>query len=197
MATKRDRNIPPGILDPNRRTIVNQITGERIELAKYGYETGGKTTEAFLWCKPGGGPPLHYHKTYAERFEAVDGDLIVKLGDNPPRTLKPGETADVPIGVKHTFTCEGEEEVKFKGFVMPSHAGFERSLYVLFGLAGDGLLNEQGMPKSLVHTALLAGMSDISFPGASGVVMNLLLSVLGVYGRWSGEEERLLQKYWD
>ena len=196
MAGKRDRNIPPGVVDPERRIITNKVMQDRIHFHKYGYETNGEGLEATLWCKPGGGPPLHYHNTYKERFTAIEGDLVVELNDEKI-VLKAGESAEVPIGARHRFTAEGADEIRFKGEVLPAHAGFERSLYIMYGLANDGLAGPDGLPKSPVQKALIANMSDMSFPGGTGMIMNAVIGMLAAYGRWSGEEERLLKKYWD
>lgn len=196
MSTKRDRNVPPGILDPTRRTITNAVTGETIYVNKYGYETNGEYTEGTLTCKPGGGPPLHYHSSYKEMFTAVEGDLVVEL-DSKTSTLKPGESAEIPIGAKHRFTTPEGKEAKFSGQAIPAHAGFERSLYIMFGLANDGLSDADGMPKSAIQKALVADMADMRFPGSMGWQANALIRAMAAYGRWSGEEERLLQRYWD
>ncbi|KIW22394.1 uncharacterized protein PV07_12283 [Cladophialophora immunda] len=196
--SKTDRNTPPGIKDEKHRTIVNKNTGETITWTTYGYESEGKEANAILVCKPGGGPPLHYHTSYAERFEAVEGELGVILGNREPMHLKPGESADIPIGTSHRFFNDGDKDVTFKGFVLPAHAGFERSLYILFGLNNDGLADaETGMPHSILHTALIGEMSDMRFPGFQGGLMNYVGKVLAVYARWTGVEDELLRKYWD
>ncbi|EXJ54651.1 hypothetical protein A1O7_09992 [Cladophialophora yegresii CBS 114405] len=199
----RDRTIPPGIKDHKRRSITNKNTGETVTWSTYGYETDGKEAAAVLVCKPGGGPPLHYHTTYAERFEALDGAGIgVLLGKDlhslDTLRLKPGEAADIPVGTIHRFFNDGDTDVTFKGFVRPAHAGFERSLYILFGLNNDGLADpETGMPRSLLHTALIGEMSDMKFPGFRGGLMNHVGGLLAAYARWTGVEEELLKKYWD
>ncbi|OAL39233.1 hypothetical protein AYO20_01551 [Fonsecaea nubica] len=193
-----NRNIPPGIRDEKRHTIVNKNSGETITWTTYGCETGGKEANAILVCKPGGGPPLHYHTTYAERFEAVEGDLGVILGHREPFHLKPGESAEIPIGTHHRFFNDGDKDVTFKGFVVPAHAGFERSLYVLFGLNNDGLADPKtGMPYSILHAALVGEMSESRFPGFMGGIMNYVGKILATYARWTGVEEELLRKYWD
>ena len=193
--SKRDRNVPPGILNEARRTIVNKVTGETVFWNKYGYETKGELSEATIDCQSGGGPPLHYHTTYNERFESVEGRFTIFVGDKV-RHLNHGETSFIPMGTTHRFTSE-EGVSRAKGQVLPSSPGFERSLYILFGLAGDDQLDKEGLPKSLVHTAIISSMSDMLFPGIGGAFMNMLIGVFAWYGRVSGEEERLLQKYWD
>ncbi|EXJ77059.1 hypothetical protein A1O3_10217 [Capronia epimyces CBS 606.96] len=195
---KRDRTVPPGVLDPARRTIINKNTGEIVTWNKYGYETAGEAGMATATCLPGGGPPLHYHTSYSERFQPVDGELGVILGDSGPRHLMPGEGADVPIGVPHRFFNDSDKEVVFKAWVLPAHAGFEQSLYIMFGLNSDGLADpETGMPYSILHTAVVADLGDMRFPGFKGGVVNYFIRVLAAYARWSGIEEELLTKYWD
>lgn len=196
MAPENDRSVPPGMRDAKRRIITNKITGETVHVVKYGAETNGEFSAGDVTCLPGGGPPLHYHTSYRERFTAVEGDLIVKL-DGDSLTLKPGESAEVPIGKIHTFTTPKDQQVRFKAEIMPAHAGFERFLHIMYGLANDGLAGADGLPTSFVHKALLTSMSDIRFAGPSGLLANTLIGVVAWYGRWSGEEERLLKRYWD
>lgn len=196
VATKRDRNVPPGIVDPTRRFITNTVTRETLEITKYGAESTGEYTEAIITCKSGGGPPLHYHTSYREEFMAVEGDLVVEVGGSMT-ALKPGESAEVPIGAVHRFTTLEGEEARFKGRAIPSHAGFERSLYIMFGLANDGFAGEDGLPRSPIQKALIADMSDMRFAGGMGWLANTSVMLMAMYGRWTGEEERLLKKYWD
>ena len=122
MSAKRDRNVPPGILDARRRIISNKVMKDTIHVDKYGFETKGEYTQGTLLCKPGGGPPLHFHRSYSEKFVALEGDLIVYL-DGEKLTLKPGESATVPAGKTHTFTAEGETDIKFTGYCIPAHSG--------------------------------------------------------------------------
>ena len=194
-ASKRDRNVPPGILNEARRTIVNKVTGETVFWNQYGYETKGELSEATVDCQQGGGPPPHYHTTYNERFEGVEGRVTMFIGDKAIH-LDPGESQLVPMGAKHRFTSE-EGIIKARVQIFPFSLGFERSLYILFGLAGDDQLDKEGMPKSIIQTAIISSMSDMLFPGIGGAFMNMLVGILAWYGRISGEEERLLQKYWD
>ena len=240
------RNITPGIKDESRRTISNDNTGEVVTWRTYGYETEGKEANLLIVCKPGDGPPLHYHTSCmfllltnshrspsvfvrcrrlqnpqdiglelgsksdanlpgqvdAEKFEAVEGELGVLIGkdENSLKTicLMPGETAAVPIGTHHQFFNDGDEDITFKGFVIPAHAGFERSLYILYGLNNDGLADPKTcMPYSILHTALIREMSDMRFPGFKGGLMNYVGTLLATYARFKGMEDELLKRYWD
>ena len=62
-----------------KRTIVNPIFNDVVTFLQTAEESGGKISEAEITLMPGGGNPLHYHKTYSETFTAMDGDLGLKL----------------------------------------------------------------------------------------------------------------------
>ena len=55
-------------------------------------ETGGERTLIEVEVAPGGGNAPHYHKTYDEHFEVVEGALEVLVGKEA-RTLRPGQKA--------------------------------------------------------------------------------------------------------
>jgi mannose-6-phosphate isomerase-like protein (cupin superfamily) len=68
------------------------------------------------------GPPPHHHQDCHEFFYVTAGRLGV-MRDREWLSLGPGEYAEVPRGVHHTFRNDGEEEVRtITGF---EPAGFE------------------------------------------------------------------------
>ena len=194
-AMGHNEDVPPGVKDESRRIIVNPVAGETGTCVKYSYETDGKYTEAIVDCVPGGGPPLHFHRTYDEHLEAIGGDLIIQVGNNEERHVKVGESLDIPRGTLHRFSA-GPEGAKFRVRIEPGQPGFEKSIYILFGLARDGLLGADALPKNPVHTAVVADLGGMYFPGAGGVLINGLTTVLAAYARWSGTQEELEEKYW-
>ena len=118
--------------------------------------------------------------------------------DGKKLLAKRGDRVDVPIGKTHRFFNEGDKPVLIEGSVLPAHAGFEKSIYILFGLNNDGLADPTtGLPYSLVHAALVGDMGDMRFPGFKGGMMNYIGKALAMYARWTGVEEELLKKYWD
>ena len=151
---------PPGVREPSRRRIVNTVTGEDVTFEKYGYETEGRFTQAVVTCQPGGGPPLHYHRIQTERFTAIEGDATIRLGNEPERAVLIGETIEVLPGTLHRFSA-GEKPSKFRVEFIPASEDFEKSLCVLFGLARDGLVDTEGLPKSMVNMALVGSMGGI------------------------------------
>jgi mannose-6-phosphate isomerase-like protein (cupin superfamily) len=56
-------------------------------------ETGGERTLIEIELAPGGGNTPHYHKTYDEHFEVLEGALEVQLG-KASRILRPGAKAE-------------------------------------------------------------------------------------------------------
>jgi hypothetical protein len=65
------------------RTVRNPVIGDEVTFVRTAGETGGEHTLARVLLKPGGGNPLHYHLTYAEEFEVVDGRLTIHRGTRP------------------------------------------------------------------------------------------------------------------
>ncbi|MCJ1456933.1 hypothetical protein MMC28_007299 [Mycoblastus sanguinarius] len=189
MAT-REKTVPPGVRDPALRKQPNPILKDELYIEKYGAETDGVFARFLIKVAPGGGPPLHYHNSYAEHFYPQDGDLGIVVGGET-KTLKPGQTAEVPIGTTHRFfNAYMDRDVTFSVEVRPANEGFEKSLHIMYGMARDG-----GMPKSMLHRCLLADLGDMSSPGLL-TLMGPVVKAVAAYARWIGEEERLLQKYW-
>ncbi|KAH6680552.1 hypothetical protein B0J14DRAFT_557900 [Halenospora varia] len=190
MSTSTSTQLPPGLRDPGRRNLTNPLIKDRITIEKYGHETNGEYTLITASVLPGGGTPLHYHNTYEEHLTPVKGTLGIVLGTET-KMFKEGETAVVPKGTLHRFFNDSEEEVVFSGKVIPAHEGFEKSIYIFYGMAEDaearekGLIDNKGLPTSVVTLCLLGDMGEMP-----------LIKTLAAYARWSGEEERLLKKYW-
>jgi quercetin dioxygenase-like cupin family protein len=146
------------------RRIYNPIQKDYATFLETSEETGGVRTLMEIEVAPGGGTLPHYHLTYAEHFEVLEGELEVMVGGET-RTLLPGQKAVAPIDTLHNFHNATDEMVMFLITLKPGHAGFEKSLRVAYGLAEDGLSNAGGMPKNLYHTALLFEWGEGRLPG--------------------------------
>src|SRR5262249_20620860 len=57
------------------------------------------------------GPPPHYHEDCGEMFYVTAGKLGV-MRDGEWVSLEPGQHAEIPRGVVHTFRNEGDDEVR-------------------------------------------------------------------------------------
>lgn len=176
-----------------KRTIVNPVIKDIVTFLQTAEESSGKITEAEITLMPGGGNPVHYHKSYSETFTAVDGEVGLKLGKET-RILNEGESYTVTPGSLHRFFNGTDKEIKFNVKLKPGHTGFENSLRILYGLAADGLTNNKSIPKSLKHTAIIVCMSDMNIPG----ILTLLYPILKRISNKAiknGEQQKLIDKY--
>ena len=100
--------------------------------------------------------------------------MTVSVGDDQDITLSPDDAITAPMGVPHRFFSAGNEDVVFEVTMRPAHEGFEKSLYLMYGLANDGLTDKDSKPKSFVHLCLVTSMGDLRFPGLFGTVLSLV-----------------------
>ena len=71
------------------------------------------------WVQPGGGAgPLHRHLHQSERFEVLDGAILVRLG-RTEHVVSAGESFTIPAGAAHTFVNHTDEEAHFKAHFSP------------------------------------------------------------------------------
>lgn len=177
-----------------KRTVVNPIIKDTATFLKTAEETNGEQTEIEITLMAGGGNPLHYHKTYSETFTAIDGDLGVKLAKGKARILKAGESYTVKPMELHGFFNPIDKEIKFNVKLNPGHTGFENSIRIIYGLAGDGLTDKNSIPKSIKHMALVVYMSDMNLPGFFTLIFPLL-KFIAKRAKGKGEEKMLIDKY--
>ena len=177
-----------------KRKIINPVIKDTAVFLRTSEESGGKVSDIDFYLMPGGGTPLHYHKTYAETFTAIDGDLGISIGKKQSKILKPGETYTIAPHSLHSFFNPNDEEIKFNVKIRPGHTGFENSLRILYGLAEDGRTNKKGIPKSLKHTAIVVCMSDMNVPGLFSLFFPFLRR-LAKKTKTKSEEKKLITKY--
>ena len=130
----------------------------------------------------------------------LQGELGV-VGVNGTKTMTlhadRNDSYTVVPGEWHRFFNPSEtEDVVFDAKVIPGHQGFEKTLYIFYGLANDGLGDEHGFPKSWVHQMMFPALGEVGYPGLFGVAVSLLSRLVGWYCRVSGEEERLTRRYY-
>jgi len=146
------------------RRIHNPIQKDTVIFLKTHEETGGQCTLVEVELADGGGVGLHYHKTYSESFTCLEGELQVQLG-KAIHTLKPGETATAEPMVNHLFRNRSGKPCRFNVELLPASRGFEQSLQIGYGLAGDGLCHKNGFPKDRLALAWLFMISESNLPG--------------------------------
>ena len=176
-----------------RRRIYNPIQKDYATFLETSEETGGERSLIEVEVAPGGGTLPHYHLTYAEHFEVLEGTLEVMVG-NETRTLAEGEKASVPANTLHNFHNATGETTRFLVEFRPGHGGFEKALRVAYGLAADGRSNPGGMPKNLYHTALLFEWGEGRMPGLFAL-MEPLFRLLAKRARRKGIDRELEARY--
>ena len=188
---------PPGLTDSSRRKIYTPVNKDWAIFEKYSQETSGAYTLLTVSVAPGGGNAPHWHGSYSETFTVEKGSVSIYTKSKGTFLLSPGdESATVKPGEVHYFSNSSEEEVEIKVKIQPAHEGFEKGLYILYGLARDGKCREGGIPKDFMHLAVVAAMSDMWPAGWRGGILIPVLKVVAWWGRMRGVEEELVKRYW-
>ena len=175
------------------RRIYNPIQKDYATFLETSEESGGERTLIEIEVAPGGGTTPHYHLTYAEHFEMISGALQVMVGGET-RTLTAGEKAVAPTNTLHNFHNATDEPTTFLIELRPGSSGFEKALRVAYGLASDGLSNSKGLPKNLLHTALLFEWGEGRLPGLFGV-LEPAFRLLAKRARRKGIDRELEARY--
>jgi len=157
--------LPKKHMEPNtnNRTIYNPVQKDYVTFLKTSAETNGAFT--FIECSvaPGGGVGLHYHKTYEETFEPLEGILSVEC-NGVAKQYGVGESVTAGRRMNHRFFNEMEQECRFLCKMTPGQPGLEAALQIGYGLARDGKTNK-GLPKDPQVLAYLIQLSETNLPG--------------------------------
>ncbi|KAL8808872.1 MAG: hypothetical protein Q9223_003797 [Gallowayella weberi] len=188
--------LPPGLTDDSRRRIWTPIGKDWAIFEKYGRETNGEYTLLTVSVAPGGGNAEHWHGSYSETFTGEKGDVGIYTQSQGKFFLAAGESATVKPGEVHCFYNPSDKDVEMKVKIQPAREGFEKGLYILYGLARDGKCANGGVPNDLIHLAVIAAMSDMWPAGWRGALLVPLLKIVAWWGRMRGVEEQLVKQYW-
>src|SRR5882762_8857433 len=118
----------------NARRIYNPVQRDYVTFLKTAEETNGESTLVEVELAPKGGVGLHYHKTYSEKFDCLDGELKVQAG-KAIHTLLKGQSVTAYPNINHRFFNTSDQVCKFQVELRPACRGFEQSLQVGYGLA--------------------------------------------------------------
>lgn len=176
-----------------KRIFFNPIINDTATFIKFSEETNGEYSLLEIDLYKSDGPPLHFHKTFSEKFEVMEGILNLQVGKEY-HILKSGESILVPKCTPHRFYNTNNDLVKFRITFQPGHVGMENFIKILYSLAQDGLTNKKGQPNSFAHLATILVMSDSNAPG----MMSLLSPVIRMVAKRAkknGTEKWLLDKY--
>jgi quercetin dioxygenase-like cupin family protein len=175
------------------RKIHNPIQKDSVTFIKTSDETNGEYTLVEVELADGGGVGLHYHKTYSESFQCIEGEVQIKLGKTI-YTLKEKESATAEKNVNHLFRNRSGKPCKFKVELRPASRGFEQSLQIGYGLAQDGLCRPNGFPKDKLSLAWLFDISESNLPGWMSI-FEFILRKQAKTARKKGIDKFLTDKY--
>ena len=177
----------------SERKIHNPVQKDTVTFLKTSTDTNGACTEVEVELADGGGVGLHYHKTYSESFECLEGEVQIRLGKTM-HTLKPGGSAKAEPMTKHLFQNRSGRPCKFKVTLKPASRGFEESLQIGYGLATDGQTDKKGFPKDKLALAWLFDISESNLPGWMSI-FEFILRKQAKKARLRGIDTALRQKY--
>ena len=175
------------------KKIYNPIQQDTVIFLKTAAETNNEYTLVEVELADGGGVGLHYHKTYAESFECLEGELQVQLGKKI-HLLKAGESATAVPMVHHLFRNRSGNPCRFRVELRPASRGFEQSLQIGYGLARDGKCKPNGFPKDKLALAWLFEISESNLPGWMSL-FEFILRSQAKKARKKGIDKKLIDQY--
>ena len=183
-------------LDPPEdvvRTIYNSEADHYTTFLEKSADTNGEYTLLEIDLEPGGENGPHFHGQFSETFTAIEGPVGVHV-NGEDHYLNEGESITADIGDIHYFFNDGDERARFQVKIEPGSPGFEKGLYILYGLINDGKA-EGGLPKNPLHTAVFVSYSDTRAPGVLRLV-NPIFTRLGGRAQRTGVESELVERYY-
>jgi mannose-6-phosphate isomerase-like protein (cupin superfamily) len=180
-------------IEDRLRRIYNPVQRDAATFLETSEETGGVRTLAELEVAPGGKVTPHYHLTYSERFKVLEGQLTVEI-DGVRHKLEAGDEALAAPRSLHAWSNPGSERTVAHIELRPGSPGFEKALRITYGLAADGRVLKNGVPRNPLHAAVLLEMGEVRLPGAYGV-LERVLGLLARVARWRGVDRKLERRY--
>jgi len=176
----------------NRR-IFNPIQKDYVTFVKTSVETSGQATVVEVELAPKGGVGIHYHKTYSEKFDCLEGELKVQAGKTI-HVLLPGQAVTASPNINHRFFNTSDEVCRFSVELNPASRGFEQSLQIGYGLARDGQTNSKGFPTDRLALAWLFEISESNLPGWMSI-FEFILRRQAKKARATGLDKKLVEQY--
>jgi len=119
-----------------------------IHRVSYSFQADGPNLWVFSWMEPGAHLPEHFHPSYEEHWEALEGTARVKL-DHSWRDLGPEDgPVRVARNVRHELKNESGRPVRLRTEVRPA-GRLEEFLRETARAGQEGLYNGRNMPTSL------------------------------------------------
>jgi len=142
---------------------------------------------------PGEKTPWHYHTLFSETFRVLKGTLEVGRGKDILH-LKQGDIATIQPNEKHYYHNVSGEECIVTTTSSPGNKNFERSLFILKGLAKDGLASSAGTPRKFSVLVLFVSLSNSRMVGFQKIA-EPIFNFFAKAAIKKGHLNELIQKY--
>ena len=159
--------------------ISNPITGEWVAGIHTADSADGELSQGLILLQPGSdGSPEHYHPTYEERLEVLEGEVGFSVDGNH-RTLSTENSLVHNPGVPLRFWNESTEFASLVGEARPA-AKIEDVLTTRFGPAHDGKFAPEGNPPFFQAMAVARELATVTVftPLPPPPVLQRLLSIV-------------------
>ena len=155
--------------------------------------TNSKRTLIEIELAPGGGNVPYYHTAFSERFEVLEGELQVRVG-NETYTLRPEQSKTAYPNTLHCVNNPSDTPTRYLVDIQPGSTGFEQALKIGYGLATDDKTNERGVPKNIYHLAVTLIMGESRLSGMFALLLPVF-HLLAAWARKQGIEQELIDTY--
>ena len=142
---------------------------------------------------PGERTPWHYHNLFSEKFTVMEGTLEVGKGEDILQ-LNKGDIATIKPGEKHYYDNVSEAECVITTTLDPGNKNFENALFILKGLANDGLASPAGTPKNFLDLVLFVYLSNSRMVGFQKIA-EPVFRFLAKAAIKKGRLDRLIRQY--
>lgn len=86
--------------------------------------------------QPGSGAPMHIHHLQHETAYVVEGEFLIRKGDEPVQRIGAGAYVHFPKGLTHAFKCVGDVPGKLLFWMSPG--GYEKFFARALEVLGSG-----------------------------------------------------------
>lgn len=152
-----------------------------------------KESKLELDILPGEKTPWYYHSLFSETFEVLKGTLEVEKGKNIYHLTK-GDITTIQPNEKHYYHNISNEECIISVTINPGNKNFENALFILKGLAKDGLASNAGTPKKFSDLVLFVHLSNSRMTGFQKIA-EPIFNFFAEAAIKKGHLAELIQKY--
>jgi quercetin dioxygenase-like cupin family protein len=136
------RDAQAGVFRGSEEGLETQYQGGTVRIMISAADTDGALGVAEAVVPPGGGPPMHVHRSFDELFYILEGSIEFEAGGQK-FVAGPGATAFIPRGLPHRFQNVSAADARMLGTYTP--AGFESWFARIGELEATGTLTLEVM----------------------------------------------------